>query len=104
MTSAFAQHKLVQKPSKQHRFDCLASKLHSPQWRTETGLIPVFIVSVIVLSNFHSLQFLNKMFNVFTLLLVYLTGNGALFYEINTKSHVDYQYYALNSTFLISST
>jgi len=28
MTSAFAQHKLVQKPSKQHRFDCLASKLH----------------------------------------------------------------------------
>jgi len=29
MTSAFAQHKLVQKPSKQHRFDCLASKLHS---------------------------------------------------------------------------
>jgi len=24
MTSAFAQHKLVQKPSKQHRFDCLA--------------------------------------------------------------------------------
>jgi len=23
MTSAFAQHKLVQKPSKQHRFDCL---------------------------------------------------------------------------------
>jgi len=34
MTSAFAQHKLVQKPSKQHRFDCLASKLHSPEWRT----------------------------------------------------------------------
>jgi len=29
MTSAFAQHKLVQKPLKQHRFDCLASKLHS---------------------------------------------------------------------------
>jgi len=29
MTSAFAQHKLVQKPSKEHRFDCLASKLHS---------------------------------------------------------------------------
>jgi len=29
MTSAFAQHKLVQKPSTQHRFDCLASKLHS---------------------------------------------------------------------------
>jgi len=29
MTSAFAQHKLVQKLSKQHRFDCLASKLHS---------------------------------------------------------------------------
>jgi len=24
----------VQKPSKQHRFDCLASKLHSPVWRT----------------------------------------------------------------------
>jgi len=34
MTSAFAQHKLVQKPSKQHRIDCLASKLHSPVWRT----------------------------------------------------------------------
>jgi len=34
MTSAFAQHKLVQKPSKPHRFDCLASKLHSPVWRT----------------------------------------------------------------------
>jgi len=34
MTSAFAQHKLVQKPSKQHSFDSLASKLHSPQWRT----------------------------------------------------------------------
>jgi len=29
MTSAFAQHKLVQKPSKLHRVDCLASKLHS---------------------------------------------------------------------------
>jgi len=29
MTSAFAQHKLVQNPSKQHRFDSLASKLHS---------------------------------------------------------------------------
>jgi len=29
MTSAFAQHKLVQKPSKQHRFDCLVSKFHS---------------------------------------------------------------------------
>jgi len=29
MTSAFVQHKLVQKPSKQHRFDCLASKLYS---------------------------------------------------------------------------
>jgi len=26
MTSAFVQHKLVQKPSKQHRFDCYASK------------------------------------------------------------------------------
>jgi len=29
LTSAFAQHKLVQKPSKQHRFDCLAPELYS---------------------------------------------------------------------------
>jgi len=45
MTSAFAQHKLVQKPSKPHRFDCLASKLHSSRVAhlnlTDTQLICV---------------------------------------------------------------
>jgi len=34
MTSAFAQHKLVQKPSKQHRFDFWRQNCTVPQWCT----------------------------------------------------------------------
>jgi len=60
MTSAFAQYKSVQKPSKQHRFDCLESKLHSSvvtrlnctvTWENYLDTLEVFQMKMINVHN-----------------------------------------------------